>query len=315
MEIRLPEGFSLRAPTMADAAAVAALITACGIAEGDVSGIDPAVVAADWRQPSVDLSHDAWMIFAADGALAAFADILPVGDTDYEIECCVLPRFTGLGLGTYLTARTETRARERIASTSGLMTLTGAFNSVNVAARELYESAGFTPVRYFLHMYIRLDAPPPMPVLPEGFTLRAIDPDSDERTLYDTLNEAFADHWEFAPTPYDEWIEQKGDPDLYDPSLRFLAEIDGQPAGALMCRYRGGVPWVQGLGVRRPWRRRGLGSALLRQAFAVFYARGGREVALNVDADSPTGATHLYERAGMTVATRFDMVRKTLRDS
>ncbi len=314
MEIALPAGFSLRPPIMDDAASVAALMTICAKEEGDVTGINTAIVVADWQQTDFDLSRDAWLIFAPDGTLAASGEIFPVGPTDFEIEGNVLPRFTGLGLGTALMAQAEARARERIADTTGPMTLSGAFNSVNTAARGLYELAGFTPIRYFLHMHIRLDAPPPQPVLPDGFTLRGIDPDSDERMLYDTLNEAFADHWEFAPTPYDEWIQQKGNPDLYDPSLRFLAEIEGEPAGAMICRYRGGIPWVQGIGVRRPWRRRGLGSALLRQAFAVFYARGGREVALNVDADSPTGATHIYERAGMTVASRFDMYRKTLRD-
>jgi mycothiol synthase len=315
LETGLPDGFSLRAPTMDDAVAVAALITICGLAEGDVSGVDAAVIAMEWRQSGFDLSLDAWLIFAPDGTLAAFGQITPVGDTDYEIESCVLPTFTGRGFATFLVARSETRARERMTATTGLMTLTGTYNGNNDAARRMYEKAGFTPVRYFLHMHRKLDALPEEPVLPEGFTLRMIDPDKDERALYDTLNEAFADHWEFAPTPYDEWLTQKDDPALYDPTLRFLAEYDGEPAGALMCRYRGGVPWIQGLGVLRPWRRRGLGSALLRHAFVVFYARGGREVALNVDADSPTGATHLYERAGMTIASRFDMVRKTLREA
>ncbi|HVM70013.1 MAG TPA: GNAT family N-acetyltransferase, partial [Gaiellaceae bacterium] len=55
------------------------------------------------------------------------------------------------------------------------------------------------------------------------------------------------------------------------------------------------------LGVRRPWRRRGLGEALLLHSFAAFRAAGYRRGTLGVDASSPTGATRLYERVGMRV--------------
>jgi ribosomal protein S18 acetylase RimI-like enzyme len=55
------------------------------------------------------------------------------------------------------------------------------------------------------------------------------------------------------------------------------------------------------LGVRRPWRRNGLGEALLRRSFAALHARGQRKVRLSVDAENPTGATRLYERVGMRV--------------
>ena len=59
--------------------------------------------------------------------------------------------------------------------------------------------------------------------------------------------------------------------------------------------------WVRSLWVRRPWRKRGLGNALLLNAFRQFHERGERRVGLGVDAESPTGATRLYERAGMRV--------------
>ena len=55
------------------------------------------------------------------------------------------------------------------------------------------------------------------------------------------------------------------------------------------------------LGVRRPYRRRGLGEALLRAAFGFLFARGMRRVILHVDSESLTGATRLYQRAGMQV--------------
>ena len=67
------------------------------------------------------------------------------------------------------------------------------------------------------------------------------------------------------------------------------------------------------LGVRRPWRRRGLGRALLLHAFGEFRARGKRGAGLGVDGLNPTGAVRLYEQAGMHVARRFDQYAKPLR--
>jgi ribosomal protein S18 acetylase RimI-like enzyme len=54
--------------------------------------------------------------------------------------------------------------------------------------------------------------------------------------------------------------------------------------------------------------------ALLRQAFVTFQQMGRAGVGLGVDASSLTGATRLYERAGMRVVLRFDMYEKELRN-
>jgi ribosomal protein S18 acetylase RimI-like enzyme len=70
--------------------------------------------------------------------------------------------------------------------------------------------------------------------------------------------------------------------------------------------------WVRGLGVRRGWRGRGLGLALLQHTFGAFYARGRSTVGLGVDAQSPTGATRLYQRAGMRVTEEYETYQKIL---
>ena len=64
--------------------------------------------------------------------------------------------------------------------------------------------------------------------------------------------------------------------------------------------------------MRRPWRRRGLGLALLLRSFGQFYERGQRRVALSVDSDNPSGATRLYERAGMRVEREEVLYEKEL---
>ncbi len=55
------------------------------------------------------------------------------------------------------------------------------------------------------------------------------------------------------------------------------------------------------MGVLREWRKHGLGLALLRHSFDEFYRRGAKSAGLGVDAENLTGATRLYEIAGMRV--------------
>ena len=71
--------------------------------------------------------------------------------------------------------------------------------------------------------------------------------------------------------------------------------------------------WVSELGVAPAWRRRGLGLALLRESFRRFRETGETVAALGVDSQNPTGATRLYERAGMRVLWRADVWEKELR--
>lgn len=70
--------------------------------------------------------------------------------------------------------------------------------------------------------------------------------------------------------------------------------------------------WINVLGVRRPWRRRGVARALLLHAFAEFRGRGKRGAGLGVDGLNTTGAVRLYEQAGMHVARRYDQYKKPL---
>jgi len=74
-----------------------------------------------------------------------------------------------------------------------------------------------------------------------------------------------------------------------------------------------GIGWIGTLGVRRPWRKRGLGQALLLHSFGEFYKRGTKTIGLGVDAQNPTGATRLYQRVGMQAASEFITYEKELR--
>jgi ribosomal protein S18 acetylase RimI-like enzyme len=146
---------------------------------------------------------------------------------------------------------------------------------------------------------------PSEPVIPDRIEIRTYRHPDDEQAVYDVVQETFADHWDFHAEPIEQWREFTVKWRNFDPDLWLVAWDGDQVAGAsLNYPERADDPghgFVGTLGVRRPWRRRGIGEALLRRAFAVLHARGLRKVRLSVDADNTTGATRLYERVGMSV--------------
>jgi len=102
----------------------------------------------------------------------------------------------------------------------------------------------------------------------------------------------------------------------FGPEL-FLLAFDGEELAGFALDYPvhgtdTGLGWVATLGVRAPWRRRGLGEALLHASFAALHARGLRRVGLGVDAQNVTGALRLYERVGMRQVRRSDNWQKHL---
>lgn len=181
--------------------------------------------------------------------------------------------------------------------------------SVDEAAAAAYRAAGFTVVRHAFTMLIDLGTEQPAPAWPDGVTVRAWR-EGDDPVVHATLQEAFAQHFGFTPTPYDEWLRSTETQPGSDRALWFVAAEGDEVAGAAVCAWHSsGDPtfgWVESLGVRTRWRRRGLGLALLRHAFAEFAARGATRVGLGVDAENTTGAVRLYERAGMRVTRRYD---------
>jgi len=161
-------------------------------------------------------------------------------------------------------------------------------------------------------MAITLDAPLPTPDWPAGIAVRTFAPGRDDRAVFEAVEEAFADHWGHTPRAFAEWIARTRRED-FDPSLWFLAMDGDVIAGVALCRRRPDMGWVDSLSVRRPWRKRGLGLALLRHSFNEFYRRGKRKVGLGVDAQNLTGALRLYESAGMHVQQAFDLYEKEIR--
>jgi mycothiol synthase len=182
----------------------------------------------------------------------------------------------------------------------------------------LLTAEGYKATRQFYNMRGNLDAPQHPPPLPQGLTLRPFAQEQHARIVYQAQQEAFRDHWGNAgDMPYDSWSHLLlGDPN-FDPSWWLVAwdgdEVAGVCLGTIRDDEGANLAWVRVLAVRRPWRKRGLGTALLLHIFNKFQVCGFAQAGLNVDATNTTNAVALYERAGMHVHRRRTLYRKVLR--
>jgi mycothiol synthase len=259
------------------------------------------------NSPKVDLERDVRVAEEA-GRLIGFADVDPQGENPITWWCDVRvdPDADAAVVVPELVGWLEQRARKgrlRVWTPSKVR-----------AVAEVFERLGFQPIRHSFRMAVEFDGAPDPPVWPEGMSLATFQA-GQERNVYDVFRETWLDTWAPEEESFEEWAHWTVEREGFDPTLWFLAYTGGEIAGFSLCRpseTRRDTGYVNLLGVRRPWRRRGLGEALLRHSFVELHERGFPRVVLGVDAGSPTGATRLYERAGMRVVRRLDIYEKEL---
>ncbi|MCU0495845.1 MAG: GNAT family N-acetyltransferase [Anaerolineae bacterium] len=275
----------------------------------------------EWRVPTFFPEEDVFVVHNEHGQLIAFisgekADPLYRG-YGWGI---VHPDYRRQGLGTELIRKSDANFLTQVApkiDAPQLIYMQRWVNSAQQDAIALFEAEGYVRVRTFYNMRIALDQPLSPIELPNGFTLRPFDRERDTHAVYNAQQESFEDHWGYiARVPFEEWFTRLTDP-KFDPELWLIAYDGDQIAGVSLCSVWGDdipeLAWVNNLGVRRPWRNRGLAKALLQQSFYVFQQRGFTQGGLGVDAANPTGALGLYERAGMHVHRTSYSYRKALR--
>lgn len=297
----------IRPLTLDDAPAVAALLAARDVA--DLDQHDPDFTSAElrgwWAQRGGGLGDRAWIALAGDRAVG-FAKLHVEGDcAELEDDSCVHPSWRGRGIGTRLLEHFEEWAAEHGSARvrAGVVAADG---------RALLEARGYELVRHFWRMEIAHVAEPEPPPALAGVELRPYRPGVDDRALHAVVQESFEDHWEHAHEPFGEWLAGRTGREDFDPALWLLAEAEGALAGAALAFGSRDFGWVLELGVRRRWRGRGLGYALLVGVFGELYRRGFTRVGLEVDAANETGATRLYERAGMHVSRRYDWYERAV---
>jgi mycothiol synthase len=308
----LPEGYATRAPERGDAKAVAALISACQIADTGETDMSVERMLDDWH--SLDLAEEAVILTAPDGRIAAYADMFNRSFVIVSIYGYVHPDYREVGLGSYLVAWGERWTRDHMlqAQENARVVVQHYINSANEAARRLLENSGYSQVRGIYVMETTLDEPPALPRWPADISVRTFVPGRDERAVYEAVEDAFRDLWGRPRNPFERFVRETKN-ENFDPSLWFLALQGDEIAGLVLCKTLAGEGWIDVVGVRRPWRNRGLGLALLRHAFTEYQRRNIRRVSLSVDAESITGAPRLYGRAGMRVRESYIIHLKELR--
>jgi mycothiol synthase len=303
MSSSLPEGFTRRRATADDVESAAAVLRAEEVDLRGRSDWGVEETAHLWRLANLEASS---MVETAEGATAAVVVVLDRGGVR-EAWVTVHPDFTGQGLATALLTSTEQHARA-----AGMPRLKlGAF-SENDGARTLFERHGYREARHYYGMRIDFEGPPSQPMWPSGIEVSTFRPE-DARAFHQALGESFEDEWGFHQPPFEEWKRERLDAPETDTSLWFVAREGKEIAAIARCDpKREGGGWIGALGVRRPWRKRGIGLALLQHAFVEFHRRGESHVGLGVDTQNASGATRLYERAGMRVINEDVVYEKEL---
>jgi mycothiol synthase len=312
--LRILEGFDLAVvdvgkPSPGTAGEIAELFNELACEHYGEKVVDADEVAHWFGLPQIEF----WVATGPSGELAAYADLHEEDKgRRYWLDLREHPGRRELG-GAEVLLKTAQRWAGSHAAPDAL--LRGTVSSLDEPLRRLYEKTGYRLIRHMLEMRVELEVAPVQPEWPEGISLRTFVPE-DEQRLYAADMEAFEDHWEFVRVPFDEWRAWLVDHPRFEPSLWFLIEEGPELVGFCLCgMHSSGDPafgHVVVLGVRRPWRRRGLGLALLRHAFGEFHRRGMTKVGLDVDAENLTGAVRLYERAGMYIVKRRDVYEKLL---
>jgi mycothiol synthase len=308
---------TLRPARWADLNAVAKLTHEVAEMEGDSLFVLTAEeLANEWKSEGFNLERDVFVVENQDGRLVGSEEFYnESGHHQLKADGCVHPEFRGLGIGSSLLEKIAERAQAEmaLAAPGERVFIQSLINNKDESGHNLLRNNGYAPVRYYWRMEIKLQEAPATVTFPAGIELRPFIKDEHAILVWQADNETFRDHWGSRDWTYKEWSHGKfGNPN-FDPTLWMVAWDGNEVAGFSQNRFRKGIGWIGTIAVRRPWRGKGLGTALMRHTFGEFFKRGMTTIGLGVDSANLTGATRLYERAGMYVAGEFAIYEKELR--
>ncbi|HEY3764181.1 MAG TPA: GNAT family N-acetyltransferase [Gaiellales bacterium] len=298
----------MRSPLPADAAVAAALANAYGRSAGGDTARSEADIRDDWRGLG-DAERDAWIV-ERDGVPAGYGYLHEDGHERLFALGWVEPDHAGHGVGAALVEAIERRARE-LAAVAGAAAITVRTDVLlaDLAAGALLAARGYARADQHVRMVAVLDGPPPVPDWPADVVAGGFDPGRDGAEVDACVVEAFDNGW----SSQARWRERKVTDPRFDPALWTVARAGREVCGVALCTPETfGMGFIESLAVRTPWRRRGLGAALLSESLSRFWERGERRVGLGVDGDN-SGARRLYERGGMRVAWLADNYEKVVR--
>ncbi|MET8360436.1 GNAT family N-acetyltransferase [Micromonospora sp. NPDC005171] len=307
----LPAGWTTRRPTLDDVPAILAVVHAADTFAIGHPDFDAEDVEASLTAPCFDPTRDSWLAIDPDDTVVGWATVdNPTGVGREFVEVYVDP-VRGATVRAPLLVRQLDRVAERAAE-RGLPSLT--VRCAVFAPERDWELAlrrlGLALVKRYVRMSRPLDDLPDDPAGTPAVTVRPVRPD-DEADLVEfhrIYEAAFGDTPDHEPLSYERWRARIGDLTAWDEW--FVAEVDGVPVGALQSSDQAldqQSGWVKSLSVLAAYRRRGVGAALLRRAFARYAEKGRRAAGLGVDLTNPTAPVSLYRSVGLRETHWTDM--------
>jgi GNAT superfamily N-acetyltransferase len=309
-QLALPDGLTAHPARMQDIPAVTGLFNATSRRILGVEKFRIIDTASEWELPDFNPETHTLVVWDSAHNPLGYIEFWDLVQPRVVMNCWmrIHPEYEHTSIGAFLLDWAERQVRQRLPTVPEELrvVLRAGVPVLLPAMQDDFRQAGFQPVRRFWTMVIDLDQTPVEPQFPDGILVRSMQA-GEERLAIRALADAFHDHWGHVDTPFEEEFARwqhflRNDPD-FDPNLWFFAMDDGQIAGFSYCREHANsdpeMGWVGQLGVLRPWRKQGLGLALLQHSFGEFYRRDKKRAGLGVDASSLTGATRLYEKGGM----------------
>lgn len=193
-------------------------------------------------------------------------------------------------------------------------------SETETAFMRMLQSRSYFEERYFFEMVRDLTQPIPPAELPEGVEFRPVT-EEHYRKIFDGMDEAFRDHWghsDATEEDYQRFMHRIKEMDGYNPAWWVVAWDGEEFAGIVMNKIfaeenqllgiqRG---WTDPICVRRPWRKRGVATAMINRSMQILKDEGMTEAALGVDTINPSGALRLYQNCGYVSKQKHITFRK-----
>lgn len=321
----LPEGFTMRPPTLDDAQGIADVFNAyLQTMVGRVS-YSTEMFRGILTHPAIEIERDIRIILNDMGQVVAYSGVGNVAPyVEINLVFRIHPDYENPQIRSVLLNWGEDLAIESVerAPKDALVLATTWCFDKDTATLAYLADTDFEHVRSSYRMQIALNQPIPEQQFPSHIAIKTFaEVDHDLCQLIEADNEAFRDHWGYVSQPIETQLEQTqhwidNSPNI-DFNYWYLAMDGDEIAGSSLCAYyvigQENHGHVDSLSVRPQWRRQGIALNLLYHSFHELKNLGRTHVTLSVDAQSLTGATRLYKKAGMEVIETTMTWEKILR--
>ncbi len=229
----------------------------------------------------------------------------------------VVPEYRKKGIGRQLLMRALESLRER-----GMECAETEIQDDKIAGKNLLESMDFRPVRAFSRMTMDLSNIPSEIGENKDITIKMMKKGSEEdiKLLVWLVNEAFKEHYNYRPETVEDirlWFQRIPSWLYYE---FFFVYLQDKHVGFIVVKIdkkynesrKKKAGYIQTMGVIKPYRRRGIGKALMLHGLHFLKSKGMEEVELDVDDSNPTHALELYEKTGFKIHRKTIACKKDL---